>query len=52
MVEFGKLQNIGPADLIHDIKAYFGFMMKQIKIIPFWWLFFSLSELTLFFPKT
>lgn len=32
-VEFGKPWNTGLADLIHDIKAFFGLMRKQMKII-------------------
>lgn len=32
-VEFGKPWNTGLADLIHDIKAFFGLMKKQMKII-------------------
>lgn len=33
-VEFSKPRTLGLADLIHDIKAFFGLMRKQMKIIP------------------
>lgn len=42
-VEFSKSWNTGLADLIHDIKAFFGLMRKQMKIIPLQWLFSSFS---------
>ena len=51
-VEFSKPWNTGLADLIHDIKAFFGLMKKQMKIIPLRWLFSPFPELTLLLPKT
>lgn len=42
--EFRKPWDTGLADLILDIKACFGLMRKQMKIIPLWWLFSPISE--------
>lgn len=51
--EFRKPWDTGLADLILDIKACFGLMRKQMKIIPLWWLFFPLFWILLFpYPQT